>query len=301
MKKIFLSGGSGFAGRNIIEQLRGVYAIDAPGHRDLPLEDASKADAFFADRQYDAIIHTAVKPYHRMAEDTEGVFAVNMAMYENLKKQVAAGRAGKMIVTGTGSEYSTDAYKPDMTEEYFGQNIPKDAGTLSRFKMAEDIEKTDLPVYNLRIFGLFGKYEKYDMRFISSNILRQLFDLPMVMHQDKRFSFLYIDDLMSVLKIFIERTPKLKTYNTVPDEKVLLSDVLRLIRDAAGVPDYPIEVLNAGLGAEYTGDNTRLRNEFPDVRFTPMADAVRKLYDYYKQNLGAFSREALFADSLAQK
>ncbi|MEX1307343.1 MAG: sugar nucleotide-binding protein, partial [Eubacteriales bacterium] len=73
MKKIFLSGGSGFIGRNILEHFGESYEIDAPGHSALPLEDADKVAAYFAHKQYDVIIHAAVKPYHRMAEDKNSV------------------------------------------------------------------------------------------------------------------------------------------------------------------------------------------------------------------------------------
>ena len=300
MKQLFLSGGSGFIGRNILEQLGCEYAIDAPSHKDLPLEDEAEVSAFFKNRHYDAIIHTAVKPYHRMAEDTRDVFDINLAMYQNLKAQVKKNRADKMLVTGTGSEYSMDAYQPNMSEDYFGQHVPKDTGTLSRYQMAEDIEKTDLSVFNLRIFGVFGKYEKHDMRFISSNILRQLFGLPMTMKQDRRFSYLYIDDLMTVLKMFIEQTLRLKTYNIVPDEKILLSEILEMLRQAAGVPNYPVEILSQGMASEYTGDNSRLMTEFSELRFTPMQTAVQKLYDYYQQNIEKFSKAELLADSMTK-
>jgi len=296
MTRIFLSGGSGFVGTNIREQLGGVYDIDAPSHSDLPLEDAALVDEYFKDKAYDVIIHTAVKPYHRMAGAPENLLGTNMAMYKNLKKQVASGWAAKMLVTGTGSEYSMDAYRPNMPESYFGQHVPKDEGTLSRYKMAVDIEKNTLPVYNLRLFGLFGRYEKHDMRFISSNILRLLFDQPMMCFQDKRFSYLYIDDLMPVMQWFFENSPKHKTYNVVPDETVTLVEILQMIRQCAGQPDYPAEVQKSGMGQAYTGDNTRLKSEFKRVKFTPIKTAVGKLFDYYKINLEQFDPADLIKD-----
>ena len=70
MKKILLTGGSGFIGRNLRESfLSGKYEICAPTHAQLDLTDTRAADEFFAKNSFDCVLHAGVKPGHRNAKD----------------------------------------------------------------------------------------------------------------------------------------------------------------------------------------------------------------------------------------
>ena len=46
-KKIFLTGGTGFIGRNIIEQLVNKYHFIAPPHKQLDLTNSKAVEKFF--------------------------------------------------------------------------------------------------------------------------------------------------------------------------------------------------------------------------------------------------------------
>ena len=59
MKKILLTGGSGFIGRNLRESfLSRKYDITAPAHSELDLLDTRSADEFFRKNSFDFIIQT---------------------------------------------------------------------------------------------------------------------------------------------------------------------------------------------------------------------------------------------------
>ena len=55
-----------------------------------------------------------------------------------------------------------------MKENYFGKYIPvkSDIYSFSKYQIAKDIESKKKNIYNLRGFGIFGKYEDYRRRFI---------------------------------------------------------------------------------------------------------------------------------------
>ena len=57
-----------------------------------------------------------------------------------------------------------------MRESYFGRHIPTDIYGFSKYVIAKDIESVRRNIYNLRVFGIFGKYEDYKRRVISNNI-----------------------------------------------------------------------------------------------------------------------------------
>jgi len=59
--KILITGGKGYIAKGITNSLWDKYHIIAPGKDELDLTDKSSVDKFFENKQFDAIIHTAIK------------------------------------------------------------------------------------------------------------------------------------------------------------------------------------------------------------------------------------------------
>jgi len=97
-------------------------------------------------------------------------------------------------------------------------------------------------------------------------ICKAIFDLPLTMHQNRRFDYLYVNDLSQVVEYFIEHNGRYKAYNVTPDDSIELYQLAQLVLRVAG-KDLPIAVVREDMGPEYTGDNTRLRKEMPGVLF----------------------------------
>jgi len=174
--KILLTGGSGFIGKNISESfLAEKYQILAPSHSELDLLEQDSVREYFDKNKIDVIIHSACKPGHRNAKDPTGIFYSNTRMFYNLLSQ--KNKWQKMIMLGSGAVYGCRHYKPKMSEEYCGKNIPTDEHGFSRYVMAKQAETYE-NIYELRLFGVFGKYEDWQIRFISNAICKTLYDLP---------------------------------------------------------------------------------------------------------------------------
>jgi UDP-glucose 4-epimerase len=292
-RKVLLSGGSGFAGRNILESALGEkFEFLSPSHRELDLLDTGAVDAFFRANKPELILHAAVKPGHRNAKDHNALFYSNTRLFFNLARH--AGEVERMVILGSGGIYDPPHYRPRMEEGYFGAHLPADDHGFSKYVCGKHIEAS-ANIVDLRIFGLFGKYEDYAIRFISNMICKCLCGLPLTMHQDRRFDYLYIDDLMPVLDHFLGTTPKLRAYNVTPDETVSLLDLARRILAISG-RDLPIVVGKPGLGLEYSGDNARLKAEFPAFAPRPLETSLRELYHWYAQNTHLIRREELLHD-----
>lgn len=122
--KIFLTGGSGFIGRNIIEQLGGKYEILAPTHAELELLDAETVSDYLDRNQVDVVLHAAVRPGHRNAKDASNQLDHNCRMFFNLARN--SDRFGKMIFLSSGAVYDMRYYQPKMKEEYFDAHVPAD-------------------------------------------------------------------------------------------------------------------------------------------------------------------------------
>lgn len=293
MKKILLTGGNGFIGKNILESfLAQKYEIFAPKSCELNLIDTKSVDDFFRHNEFDVILHSAVKAGHRNAKDTNNLFYSNVRMFQNIERQ--KDRFGKFINMGSGAIYDMQNYQPKMEENFAGKHIPVDDHGFCKYLINKQIENLNNFV-DLRIFGIFGKYEDYAIRFISNAICKTLFNLPITIKQNRKFDYLYIDDLMPILDFFIENDTKYKSYNITPDKSIELIELAEIIKDIS-LSNLPVEVAQEGLGFEYSGSNTRIKNEYNNIEFTPIKDSVDRLYTWYNQKLGDIDKKILLVD-----
>ncbi len=293
MKKILLTGGNGFIGKNIQESyLAQKYEICAPSSRELNLTDTQTVDGFFACRYFDAVIHAAAKPGHRNAPDTNRLLETNLRMFENLQRN--KHRFGRLINLGSGAVYDSSADNRRVSEIRLGVRVPQDEHGFCKYVVYKQIEQLDNFV-DLNIFGIFGKYEDWQIRFISNAICKTLFGLPITLRQNRRFSYLYVNDLMPILEYFIGNTPRYKSYNVAPDAETELLAAAQLVEQISA-SSAGIQVAKEGYGLNYSADNTRLKTEIPSLCFTPFKQAVEELYGWYKANKARLDKTLLLLD-----
>lgn len=293
MKKILLTGGSGFIGRNIIEShLSDKYEILAPSHKELAVDDEKSVENFFSNNKIDIVIHSAAKAGHRNSKDSHNLFYTNTRMFFNLERY--SNNYEKMIVIGSGAIYDMRNYRPKMSEHEYLDNIPVDEHGFSKYVCEKVIEKSE-NIYDLRVFGVFGKYEDYSIRFISNLICKALYGLPLTMNQDRFFDFIYIDDLIKIIDYFINNKIEDKSFNITPDKSSSLKSIAQLILDISN-SDLPIVVKKTGLGHEYSGNNSKLKTLIPDFKFESLEDSINKLYHWYSSNINLIDKNLLLVD-----
>ncbi|MFZ2950551.1 MAG: NAD(P)-dependent oxidoreductase [Desulfuromonadaceae bacterium] len=290
--RIFLTGGSGFIGKNIIELLGERYDILAPGSRELDLSDEVAVEDYFRKNEIDIVVHSAVRPGHRNAKDPSNQLYLNTRMFFNIIRN--SDRFKRLISLGSGAVYDVRNNIAKVKEDYFDTHVPADEHGFSKYIIAKHMEKLDYAV-KLRVFGVFGKYEDYTIRFITNAICKAICDLPITIRQNRRFDYLYIDDLMPVLEHFIHKPAIFSAYNVTPDKAVDLYTIAGMVRARSG-KELPIIVSEPGMGPEYSGDNGRLRAEIPGLDFTPLVEAIDRLYGWYEEHFREIDREKLLVD-----
>ncbi|GAV22607.1 NAD-dependent epimerase/dehydratase family protein [Carboxydothermus pertinax] len=290
--KIFITGGTGFIGRNLVEKLSKTYFVYAPSRKELDLTDEEKTRKFIKENKFDVIVHCATKPGHRNAKDPTNIFYTNVLMFLNILKNHEY--FGKLIFLSSGAIYDQRFYKPKMTEEYFGEHIPVDETGLSKYVCAKLLENLPNSV-ELRPFGVFGKYEDYAIRFISNAICKAIFDLPITIKKNRKFDYIFIDDLVNIIEYFILNNSKYKAYNVTPDNSVELLEIARKILQISK-KSLPIIIKENGMGIEYSGNNERLKKEIPDLKFTEIDMALEKLYYWYLENKDKIDYNLLLVD-----
>ena len=293
MDTILLTGASGFIGRNIAESyFSSKYNLLLPTSKQLNLVDEKSVDHFFHNNNVDYVIHAAVKPGHRNAKDTSDLFYTNSRMFFNLERH--KDKYNKMIVLGSGAIYDMRNYRPKMTEDEWIKFVPADEHGYCKYVCEKVIEHSS-NIYDLRIFGIFGKYEDYSIRFISNAICKTLFDLPITIKQNRKFDYIYIDDLMPILDWFIMNTPKYHSYNITPDKSISLYDIAEIVKKLSG-KELPILVANEGLGLEYSGDNNRIKTEFCGYYTRSLVESIQELMSWYSKNKYSIDINKLIID-----
>ena len=295
--RVMVTGGSGFIGRNLAEYLARSHEVLAPTHAELDLADPEALDDWFSRRDVDAVVHGAVRPGHRNAPDPSRQLWTNLRMFFGLMRN--AHRFGKLVLLSSGAVYDVSRALDRVSEEDLGASLPSDEHGLSKYTIARHLEELHRngtsDVVELRLFGVFGQYEDYAIRFVSNAICKTLFDLPITLHQDRTFSYLYIRDLGPIVDRFLTGGHAESAYNVVPDWTNDLYELAERVKARSG-KDIPILIREPGTGLPYCADNQRLRREMPEVRFTPVDEAIDALYDWYAANRSTIDRAALLVD-----
>jgi len=275
---VLVTGASGFIGRNLAEQLRCEYDVTAPSRAELDLCDDASTRQWFESRRFDVVLNCATVRSNRLLGEPPNLFADNCRMFFNLLHH--GGRFGRLLHFGSGAQYDCRHYRPLMPEEYFDTYIPADGYGFAKYICSRALQQVENAA-ELRLFSVFGRYEAWQVRFISNACCRVIHGLPILMHRDLLFDFLYVDDLVRLVKRFIESPLRSRAYNVCTAAPVKLSRVARIVAEVSGRnPD--IVVKEPGLGTEYSGNNARMLAEFGGFHFTPLTQSISKLYNWYE-------------------
>ncbi len=289
-KKILITGSSGFIGKNLKEGLKGKYEIYCPIREELDLLNLDGVKTYFKENKFDVVIHAATTNATRNHLITPyDILDRNLCMFFNLVQ--CRDCFGKMYYFGSGAEYDMEHYIPDMKESYFGNYIPKDAYGFSKYIMSKICGENE-NIYDLRLFGVYGKYEEWERRFISNAICRALKGMDITIEKNVFFDYLWIDDLTRIMCWFIEHTPKYKHYNVCCGTKIDLYSLAEIVRNVL-VIDCDIRVKEPGWKPEYTGNNQRLLEEMGNFEFKNHEKAIEELCAYYKKNINKIDEKQL--------
>jgi len=296
-KTILVTGGTGFIGRNITEFFGENAIILAPSHAQLDLLSQESVNAFFRDHDIDFVIHCASVGGNRKCLDVTDVVGKNTRMFYNLVGN--SRRFEKFIHFGSGAEYDKTVPLHQIKEEFFGMRIPTDDYGFSKYLISKYIENAE-NIVCLRPFGVFGKYEDYEYKFISNAIVKNLLGVPIHIRQNVYFDWVYIDDLMRILASFLTKDSKYTLYNVTASNPTDLVTITNLIISLS-TTHSDICVENSGLNNEYSGDNSRLMSQLGDFKFTPLPSAISELTKYYQSILTHIDSDVIRKDEYARR
>jgi UDP-glucose 4-epimerase len=275
--KILITGASGFVGRNLFDSLHQCYQVLAPSRSELNLLDENSVGDYLRHHQFDAVIHAATVRANRRIGAPPNLMQQNCRMYFNLARN--AGEFGKLLFLSSGAVYDRRTPVVRAPETNFDRSVPTDPYGFSKYICGQHASLSS-NIFDLRLFGVFGPYEDWEIRFISNACCRAIWDLPVLVKQNVRFDYLDVADLALVMQWFVENQPLYGAYNVCTGRAIDLTALAREVVRVSG-KDLPVVVREPGLGDEYSGDNQRLLEEMHGFQFRSIGVSIRSIYNWY--------------------
>lgn len=274
MKKILLTGSTGFVGKNILTSLRKKYDVDAPSRSELDVRDYDKVHAYLQLNSYDVVLHFAnpnpVKNHE--CDSSDRFFEDSMRIYMNFYN--CSHLYKKLIYLGSGAEY--DKRKPIIKckESDITTARPNDVYGFSKSVMNE-LAKTSTNIYNLRLFACYGPYD-HESKFITHVIRCCLKNEDITIRQNCNFDYMHVYDIAKVVAQFIDNKPKYYDYNLASGVSITLLELAEKVKKQMDSKS-DIKIINEGMNNEYTADISRLDEEFDVARnFISIDDGIQE-------------------------
>lgn len=286
---ILLTGGNGFIGKNILEQLQGKYKIIVPSHRELDLLKEIAVEKFIIKNKIDIILHCAVVGGSRVEERVDDSLEQNLRMFFSITRNAKIVK--KIIHIGSGTVYNKHMSLKMVKEDDLSKTIPNDEYGFYKYISARYIDLSS-NILDLRVFGLYGKYEDYRYRFISNEICRNLYGLPMRIRQDVYFDYVYINDFVRIIEHFMNHKSHFSSYNIGTGKPINIVAIAKKINE---ISDKPTDIIikKKGFGKEYTCNAARLKKELGSFQFTDFSVSLKELYSWYVANLVTIDKNLL--------
>jgi UDP-glucose 4-epimerase len=276
--RVLVTGGSGFIGRNLAAQLCGRHAVETPSRTELNLLDAAAVQAYLKARRFDVVVHAATEGVSRQRSGGPSLVENNCRMFFHLARN--ADTFGRMLFLSSGAVYDQAHWQRGMSEDYFDRYVPSDAYGFSKYVCARAAMAMD-KVIELRVFGVFGPHEDWQVRFVSNACCRALWGLPIVIHRNVRFDYLDVEDLGLIVERFLDKELHYRQYNACRGTAFEIRALAEKVAAISG-RHTPILIEREEPGNEYSGDNTRLMSELPAWRFREIDESLERLYRWYE-------------------
>lgn len=272
------AGPTGVTGRAIKEYLENAYSILAPSSSELDLTNDEVVRDYFDNHQIDFVIHCATfrsnisQTTHLVNDELES----NLRMYFNLATQ--SEKFQKMVYLGSGAEYDKSRSIVNVSENQFGECVPKDKYGFGKYIMNQYC-RSSKNIYNLRMFGTLNKYERYTKNVVCNLCAKAIMGMPLNLKQNCRFSWVDIRDVSMAISYIFNYDIKRFDYNIAIEQSYTLYEIAKLICHLAQINER-ITFEKEGMNKEYTCETTCSRRDIP-IRMTSISDSILDIYQYY--------------------
>ena len=270
MKRVLLTGGSGFIGRNISSYLKNVCDLYAPRRTELNLLSEDDVKEYIIKNKIEIVIHAAnPNPVKNELDKAETMFEDSIRVFMNLYQ--AQDYYECMYTLGSGAEYDKSRDICLIKEEEEGRSIPYESYGLAKFTINKMIEASEKQC-NLRIFACYGPTD-HPSKFITHAINCCQRGEDITIRQNCYFDYMHVYDLAKILEYFIYHRPVHSAYNVCTGIRVTLEDIAKKVQSQMDCSNKVV-LLKEGWNKEYTGSNQRLLDEIGAFTFITLDEGI---------------------------
>ena len=285
---ILVTGANGYLGTEISKlQINDVYFFK--GFRNtVNLLNQNDLKTYILNNKIDVIIHCAIEGGKRGIKDSLDNFYNNLLMAENILS--LSSHVNKIINIASGAEFDrkTDILNND--EEDIFNKCPTDYYGLSKNIIAKRFNDEKTNTYNIRIFGCFDENE-INARYIKSCIINNISNKEIIIHEDKYMDFIYMDDLIRIIKYYIlNKNLIYKDINACYEQKLKLSEIASFINNITN-NQVSIKIENPEKGLNYSGDFKKLKSL--EINLTGLTNGILNTYNKFYEHKNNISCNAL--------
>ena len=183
-------------------------------------------------------------------------------------------RFGKLINFASGAEFDRTTPINASTNNLL-DSYPTDPYGMSK-NIISRILQDCLHCYNFRVYGVFG-IDENDDRFIKSNIKRYKNIEDLKIYQEKAFDFFYIDDLVTIVKYYIDHPtyPLDNDMDLVYQQKYKLTDIGKIINTLSAYK-VNINIKDYKEAPSYIGSNLGINL---DIELIGLEEGIKRVYN----------------------
>jgi nucleoside-diphosphate-sugar epimerase len=260
MKRIVITGATGFVGANLTERLvydgHEVYLLVREGYQAWRIEhllphihlisvnllDRKELLDSIKHIRPDWVFHLAAYGAYSWQENLDVAIQTNFLATVNLVETCKEIGFEAFINTGSSSEYGLKGHAPaedDSLEPNSYYAVTKASATLFCRYTAQ---RFNLPISTLRLYSVYGPYED-PKRLIPTMILKGMQGtLPPLVHPDVARDFIFTEDVANAFLIVASSSSTLpfgSIYNLGNGKQVTLRDVVSLTQNIFNIADEP--------------------------------------------------------------
>lgn len=302
--KILVTGGTGFLGSYVVENLKKCGATDiiSPSSKEYDLR--IKENCRMVTKNVDYVFHVAahVGGIGLNKEKPGELFYDNLIMGTHLMEEARQNGVKKFISLGTICSYPKLASQPikeDSLWSGYPEEITAPYGLAKKMQLVQSMaykEQYDFNSITVFVTNLFGPRDNFEdgTSHVVPSLIKKI--MKAKQHNDKTVSvwgdgtptrdFLFVDDAARGLIIAAEKYNKIDPINLGTGEEVSIKELVNLI----------MKIMNVNLEIKWetnmpNGQPRRCvstEKAFREIGFTPnvsLEEGLRKTIEWYKENI----------------